>query len=252
MSEETGLLDNVPESEEVADPNTANAQAAGIDHQAAEEFEKPEWLPENFFDPKKGPKYEDLAKSYGELRKQFSQGKHKAPEDGNYDVKLFADKGVKEDDPVLGTYKEWAKEYGISQKAFESLAGKILDMAGEGAQQEVRSIEDERAALGPNADAIIRGMADWGRNLVRKGVWSDEDFKEFQVFGGTAAGLKAAMKLREAYEGRIPDLKAAPTDAQMSEQELQSMVGDPRYLKDPAYRAKVEKAFEQFYGGRAA
>jgi hypothetical protein len=110
----------------------------------------------------------------------------------------------------------------------------------------------ERKALGPNADALIKGTAEWGRNLVRKGVWSAEDYDEFRVFAGTAAGLRAAMKLREAYEGRIPDLRDTPSGGQMTEQELQGMVGDPRYLSDPAYRQKVERAFEQFYGGKAA
>lgn len=251
MSEETGLLDNVPETPEESDPSAASAQA-GMDHQAEEAIERPDWLPEKFFDPKKGAKYEDLAKSYGELEKQFRAGKHKAPEDGNYDIKIFADKGIKDDDQVVGAYKEWAKNFGISQQAFDALAGQVLSMAGESAEQKVFDIEEERKQLGPNADAVIRGMADWGRGLVRKGVWSEDDFKEFQVFGGTAAGLRAAMKLREAYEGRIPDMRATPPDSQMSEEELRSMVGDPRYNKDPAYRAKVERAFEQFYGSKAA
>lgn len=248
MSEDQGLLDNVS-----TEDNSENVDAqAGMDHQAEQTFERPEWLPENFFDPKKGPKYEDLAKSYGELRKLFSQGKHKAPEDGNYDIKLFADKGIKEDDKALGLYKNWAKEHGISQKAFEALAGSVLELAGDNATQTVRSLEDERKALGPNADAVIRGMADWGRGLVAKGVWGPDDFEEFKVFAGTANGLKAAMKLREAYEGRIPDLNVTPTEGQMSEGELQAMVADPRYQTDANYRAKVEKAFEKFYGGKAA
>lgn len=250
MAEETGLLDNVPETEESSDPNSVSAQA-GMDHQAEENIERPEWLPEKFFDPKKGAKYEDLAKSYGELEKQFRAGRHKAPEDGNYDIKLFAEKGIKEDDPVVGTYREWAKEHGISQKAFDDLAGKILGMAGENAQQQQISIEEERKALGPNADAIIKGMADWGRGMVRKGVWSQEDYDEFRVFAGTANGLRAAMKLREAYEGRIPDFRSTPVENQMTKEELEAMVGDPRYQSEPAYRQKVERMFEQYFGKAA-
>jgi hypothetical protein len=235
-----------------AEDTSGEEAQAGIEHQQEEVHERPEWLPENFFDPKKGPKYEDLAKSYAELRTKFSQGKHKAPEGGNYDIALFKDKGIKEDDGVLGAYKGWAAKHGISQDAFSDLAGTILGMAGDNAQQAVRSIEDERKALGPNADAVVRGMADWARGLVRKGVWGKDDFEEFKVFAGTANGLKAAMKLREAYEGRIPDMTVAATEGEVTEAELQNMVGDPRYEKDAAYRAKVEKAFERFYGGKAA
>ena len=252
MAEDASLLDNVPDTPDHPDPNSEAAQAASIDHMASTVEDRPEWLPEKFYDPKKGAKYEDLAKSYGELEKQFRAGKHKAPEDGNYDIKLFAEKGVKDDDPALAAYKGWAKEYGISQQAFDALAGTVLGMAGENAEQSVVNLDEERKSLGPNADAIIKGMADWGRGLVRKGVWSKEDYDEFRVFAGTAGGIKAAMKLREAYEGRIPDMRAVPTESGMSEDDLKSMVADPRYAKDPAYRAKVERAFEQFYGDKAA
>lgn len=244
MSEDTGLMDNVS----VEDESSATDAQEGMEHQAAEVHERPDWLPEKFFDAKSGAKYEDLAKSYGELEKQFRSGKHKAPEDGNYDISIFKDKGVPDDDAALAAYKSWAKEFGVSQKAFETLAGNILSLAGDKVQAQVRSIEDERKALGPNADAMIRGMADWGRGLVNKGVWSREDFEEFKVFAGTAQGMKAAMKLREAYEGRIPDMKSAPVETALSEEDLQAMVADPRYLKEPSYRVKVEKAFERFYG----
>jgi len=64
---------------------------------------------------------------------------------------------------------------------------------------------------------------------------------------GTARGLSALMKVREAFEGRIPiessPIEGAPTDA-----ELQSMVGDPKYQTDPAYRQKVERLFNARYG----
>jgi hypothetical protein len=65
--------------------------------------------------------------------------------------------------------------------------------------------------------------------------------------GGTAKGLKALMKLRESYEGmRIP-MNSTPIDGAASKEELYSMVGDPRYQNDPAYRKKVEKMFAQTF-----
>ena len=60
-----------------------------IEHRADEEvegepteeetFERPEFIPEKFWDDKEGPDLEKMMKSYDELQKQFSQGKHKAP-----------------------------------------------------------------------------------------------------------------------------------------------------------------------------
>jgi hypothetical protein len=108
-------------------------------------------------------------------------------------------------------------------------------------------LEAERRALGPNANAIINGMVDWARGLVNKGVWSAEDFDEFKIMGGTAKGMKALSKIRAAYEGRIPDGKEA-VDGMPTDLELQSMVGDPKYVSDPSYRQKVERLFQQRYG----
>ena len=65
--------------------------------------------------------------------------------------------------------------------------------------------------------------------------------------GGTASGMRAVMKMREAYEGRIP-VESAPVEGAPSKDELYAMVGDPKYKTDPAFRQKVEKMFQQYAG----
>jgi hypothetical protein len=116
-------------------------------------------------------------------------------------------------------------------------------------QQAQLSAKKEREALGPNADAIIGNMTSWARGMVQKGIWSGDDFEEYKVWGGTAQGMKALMKLRNTYEARIPieTLKNSGETA-MSDEELSSMVADPKYKVDAGYRAKVEKLFEKRYG----
>jgi len=184
---------------------------------------------------------EGIAKSWMDLRKMVSQGKHKAPADGKYDLAAFGN--TPDNDPVRQHVMGWAKDYGVSQAAFDALVGRVVEMGGEVSEQEVRSIAEERRALGNNADAIINGMVDWATGLVNKGVWSKDDFEEFKVMGGTARGIKALMKLRESYEGmRIP-LNVAPDDGAPSKDDLYQMVADPRYQSDPSFRKKVEKAF---------
>jgi hypothetical protein len=101
----------------------------------------------------------------------------------------------------------------------------------------------EMKKLGPNANAVIGGMVDWARGLVNKGVWGKDDFEEFKIMGGTAGGIRALMKLRESYEGRIP-IEVAPMEGAPSKEELYQMVGDPRYKTDAAYRQKVERLFQ--------
>jgi hypothetical protein len=245
-----GLLDSVS----VEDPNataSANPQAAEIQHLAPDTteqgkvpgapVERPEWLPENFWDADKGEaKYEAMAKSWGDLRKTISQGKHKAPAEGKYDTSAWGDGA--EENPMAQTLVGWAKEQGLSQAQFDDLVGKLKTQASEVMQGDMIDPAEEMKQLGPNANAVVDGMVNWARGLVQKGIWGADDFEEFKVMGGTAKGLKALMKVREAYEGRIP-IETSPIEGAPSKDELYQMVADPRYKSDPAFRQKVEKMF---------
>jgi hypothetical protein len=248
-SSDAGLLDSATITDE--NEGQQNPVATEIEHKVAPEedepLERPDWWPENFWKKDNSePDLEGIAKSWMDLRKQISQGKHKPPEDGKYDTSVFGD--TPEDDPVRNHVVGWAKEYGISQAAFDKLVGDVVAMGGDQQVQMQRTIAEEKAALGPNADVIINGMTDWARGLVRKGIWGKDDFEEFKVMGGTAKGILALSKLRETYEGtRIPK-ESVPVEGAPSKDELYAMVGDPKYQTDPAYRAKVEKLFLQNFG----
>jgi hypothetical protein len=243
----TGLLDNVQVNDETT---PANPQAAEIDHKAAapdapaadEPLERPDFWPENFWKKDSNePDLEGIAKSWSDLRKQISQGKHKAPADGKYDLKSFGDQA--DTNPIATTLSSWAKDNGLSQAAFDDLVGNLQTQAKEIMSGDMVDPAVEMKQLGPNAGAIVNGMVDWARGLVNKGVWSKDDFEEFKIMGGTARGITALMKVREAYEGRVPtqsmQLEGAP-----SKDELYQMVNDPKYKNDPAYRQKVEKMFQ--------
>lgn len=256
-SASTGLLDDVSASDSSQqDPAAAEKTVDHLakDPTAPETAERPEWLPENFWKEDK-PDYESMAKSWSDLRKMVSQGKHKAPADGNYDTKVFGD-GPLESNPLAPTVLDWAKKHGVSQGAFDDLVTQVRDMAAQitGNEEPAIDVQAEMKSLGPNAEAIKNGMVNWARGLVNKGVWSAEDFDEFKVMGGTARGLKALMKIRESYEGRIP-IESAPIDGAPTDAELQSMIGninDPNnpYVKDQAYRQKVERLYIQRYGSK--
>jgi len=212
------------------------------------EFEKPDWYPEKFWDDDEGPDLENLVKSYNELQKKFSQGKHKAPEE--YDTKMFAEANVSDDDELFTAYRDWAKENGISQQAFEDLAGKFISMAGQQEEMAEVSYKEEYKKLGPNADATIKSMTDWAQSLVRKGVWGQDDFEEFKIMGGTAQGLRALQKVRSYYGDQQIPIDVGPVEGLPSKEGLTAMVGKPEYANDPAYRQKVEKLFEQVYGNQ--
>lgn len=247
----SGLLDSVS----VADENTAaaaNPQAAEIDHKAADTtvpgqvpgapIERPEWLPENFWNADKGEaNYESMAKSWSDMRKLVSTGKHKAPADGKYDMSALGPDA--ENNPLASTVVDWAKEHGVSQAGFDDLVNKLKAKTGELNEANAIDTQAELKALGPNANAVIDGMVNWARGLVQKGIWGADDFEEFKVMGGTANGIRALMKLRESYEGRIP-VEVAPNENAPSKDDLYQMVADPRYKTDAAYRQKVEKMFQ--------
>lgn len=246
-----GLLDSVQVTDET---NAANPQAAEIDHKAPAPAAdqpltvpgtpktRPEYLPENFWDGEKGEaNYEALAKSWSDMRKIVSQGRHKAPADGKYDLKAFGEGA--ENNPIASTLVNWAKERGIGQEDFDQLVTGLQTQSKELMQADQIDPAKELAQLGPNANAMINGMVDWARGMVKKGIWGADDFEEFKVMGGTAKGLRALMKVREAYEGRIP-IESQPMEGAPSKEELYAMVADPKYKTDAAYRQKVEKLFK--------
>jgi hypothetical protein len=245
-SQPAGLLDGVEATEE---SQQEPSEASAVDHRADdsipedEPLDRPDWWPENFW--KEGePDLQGIAKSWMDMRKMVSQGKHKAPPEGKYSTEAFGENA--EQLPMVPVFTKWAAENGISQSAYDQLATQLNEMASEMNQGPEIDVQAELKSLGPNANAIKNGMVNWARGLVNKGVWGPEDFEEFKVMGGTARGLKALMKVRESYEGRIP-VESAPIDGAPTDQELQQMVGDPRYQTDVGYRQKVEKLFNQRY-----
>ena len=158
------------------------------------EFDRPDWFPEKFWNKEEGPDLENMAKSYNELQKKFSQGKHKAPEE--YDQKVFEGANIPEDDALYNTYMGWAKEHGISQAAFDELATAFIEQAGNEQELAQVSYQEEYAKLGKNADAAIKSATELGQSLVRKGVFSESDFEEYKIMAGTAQGIKVFQQLR--------------------------------------------------------
>jgi len=210
------------------------------------EYERPEWFPEKFWSEDDGPNIEALANSFKQMEAKFSKSNHKAPEE--YDTKVFSEANIGEDDELANAYTEWAKENGISQSAFNDLATKFISMAGQEQEMAEISYKEEYEKLGPNADMTIKSMTDWAQGLVRKGVWSEDDFEEFKIMGGTAQGIRALQKVRSYYGDQPVPVDVGPVEGMPSKEELASMVSKPEYLNDPAYRQKVEKMFDQVYG----
>jgi hypothetical protein len=243
-SSDVGLLDTATEVE--TEEGQQPEEISHLEEPKPEKQTRPDWWPENFWKADDDDPFdkESMVKSYNHYKKLVSQAKHKAPEDGNYDTSVFGN--TPEDDAMKSHVMNWAGEYGVSQAALDSLVQGVMDMAGEQEETIEVSIAEERKLLGPNADARINGMRKWADGLSQKGILSKEERDEFNIMAGTARGIAILEKIRSFSEPNIPINPTIQGDP-ISDAELDAMVGDPKYQEDPAYRAKVQKMFEERY-----
>jgi hypothetical protein len=213
-----------------------------------DEYERPEYFPQKFWDEKEGPDIEALVKSYNELQKKFSQGGHKAPKD--YDTNFLQEQQIDaKEDPLVKEYTDWAKKYGITQEAYEDLAKTFIDNNMAVAERTQADLVEQKKMLGNKADERIGSVMKFGDVLKDRGVLSDQELVEFDNMAGTALGVKVIEKIR-SYYGEQPIPTVEPTEELgMSKDEIRAMVADPKYGKDPAFTMKVEKLFEKAFPG---
>ena len=203
-----------------------------------EPLERPDYYPEKFWD-EDGPDVEKLAKSYAELEKKFKAGKHKAPEE--YDVSALADQGLDSDDPTVSVYQEWAKENGISQGAFEDLAGRVLALS----KDEQESVQyDQRAEmekLGANASEKIQMT----ERVLMKAPLNNSEREAIAYSLNNADAINAFLKYHQAITNENIPIKPTVATQSMTEQDLQSAINDPRWKSDAAWRTQMEQKWYQ-------
>lgn len=241
------------------DDKTAQAakDAAGANPPpAAEKATKPEWVPEKFWDTEKGEvKTEELAKSYGELEKKGSGRKAgdttpppAADADADAAKKIAERAGV--DFGALDT--EYATDGKLSDASYEKLSEKgfprdrvdayIAGVAAQGASL-MKAAHD--AAGGAEQFAAVQA---WAADNA-----SEADLKAYNELIGSGDTAKIAMAVQALTakhadaEGRQPSRViagsgngSAPGEKYDSRAQMTADMRDPRYKKDPAFRAQVE------------
>ena len=204
----------------------------------AEALERPDYYPEKFWNDD-GPDVEKLAKSYAELEKKFKSGKHKAPE--QYDVSGLSDQGMDADDPTVAVYQDWAKENGISQDAFEDLAGRVLGLS----QQEQESAEidqrNEIQKLGKNAQEKIQMVE---RSLMKASLTNSERDSLAQSLNN-ADSINAFVKYHQSLTNENIPIAPAVNQPDMTKADLEVAFADPRWKTDAPWRTKIEKQWMQ-------
>lgn len=201
-------------------------------------LERPEYYPAKFWD-EDGPDVEKLAKSYAELEKKFKSGKHKAPE--QYDISSLADQGLDSDDPTVAVYQDWAKENGISQDAFEDLAGRVLSMA----KDEQESVQyDQRAEmekLGSNASEKIQMT----ERILQKAPLNNSEREAIAYSLNNADSINAFLKYHQAITNENIPIKPVVDQQDFTREDLESAIADPRWKTDAAWRTKMERQWFQ-------
>jgi len=217
------------------DPDPSDVSPVETPESDDEPLTRPDYYPEKFWD-EDGPDVEKLAKSYNELQKKFSQGKHKAPEDG-YNLKDLVDAGLNPDDPTVSAYQDWAKENGISQAAFEDLASRVLQISGDVTQQLEYDRTQEMSRLGERAQEKIQ-MAE---RLLMKAPLSNNEREAMANSLDSADAINAFLKYHQALTNEGIPIQPAPSAPEMTREDLEAAIADPRWTTDTAFRSRIEK-----------
>lgn len=226
---------------------------------------RPEWLPEKFQSP------EDLAKAYAELEQKQSK-----PDD---DTPKPDDKQDKPDDkPTDDTPKspvevaiakasaEFEKAGDISSETVEELTKMGIDKAyieryvemAKAANKQAADRNEGQKGLSEDSIAEVMDIAGGKDSYLRMTEWIQDSLDETEVDAYNSAMDSQNLDLIRAtvrgYHARFQTANPSePTHLQgntgsgptvvpfQSVAQVQEAMSDPRYAKDPAYRAEVVK-----------
>ena len=254
----------------------ADAKDDADEKPAGDLAERPDHVPEQFWNPDKGEvRVEALAKSYEDLRKETNRlrsdkGKGEALEtaeaylegftlsttrgDGDNVESLDRVRKFNADDPALMALAKVAKNLGLSKADFEKgLTDFLFDINSQ--LPAPIDFDAEREKLGGKKEASIRIGTNkrWLKSLQTSGELNEAELGRGIALCSDALGVQLMDKLRTMTgEAPIPLGGGIVPDGAKSMAELQAMQADPLY-RDPgpkgdAYRAKVDAEFVKSVG----
>ena len=244
-----------------------------------EKAERPDWLPEQFWDPvKAAPRLEALNKSYTDARAELSrlQGKGKdkplekaddyvkdwkMPELGD-DVPVERLGEVRPDDVLVMAVAEAARAEGLGPEAFNRMIGKLMGTVAQNMPEPV-NIAEQRALLGGKEKAakVSGAVRTWVSGMVGSdvsGLSEDEASALLGAVGKNALAMRAIAKIRASSGEQPIPMDSTETGSAMTPEEAYQLRGKKdekgRVLYDQpgsdgdAHRAKVDRVFEQVFG----
>lgn len=228
---------------------------------AAKAGQRPDYLPEQFWDPAaKAPRTDSLVKAWKDTATELKalKGAKGAPPAKAEDYAFERPKDLPAhllqdpaNDADLKVIREAAHAAKLTQAQFEALASSYFAKAAEIVQPPIDPIEEIKK-LGENGTQVADTVFAWIDGLRAGEVLSQAEVDEIVSLGSTADGMRALNKLRE-HAGGQPIPVGAPVGASSyTADELYAMVGTKEYHNNPTERARIDKLFENHFGSAPA
>ncbi len=225
---------------------------------------RPADVPEKFWDEEAGSiRVDALLKSYRELEKKLSRMVSMPGEDTDEEERMrflraigvpeTADEyAIEERHPLVTLDKDVnarLHKAGFTpaqvQLVYDLAAERLLPLIAEAAQmfEAEREIARLREHFGGDErwQRAARQLSAWGRANLSPAV--------FEALSSTAAGVLALNTMMEKGEPTL--VRSAEPEAGLSEEELRTMMRDPRYWRkrDPDFVARVSDGFRRLFPG---
>lgn len=204
-------------------------------------------IPEPFFDKEnKTLNLKALLKSQADLRRKVGTVE-KAP-----DAYVF-DGLTEKDQPMIDALDAFGHQNGVSQEKMNGLLT-LLGAAGKDYEAKIREAgEFELDRLfGEEREERAKAASEWAKGIV------GDTFKDDPAMTGfinniertpyVAAIVDAIKRAVGNVRPAVPQSAAAkPVSTKKTQAQLDSMIADERYGKDPAFTEEVDRAFEAAY-----
>ena len=244
----------------MADDN-ANAPVAT---EESSEVTKPEYVQDKFWNTESNQvNIENLASSYNSLEAKLGSRTEDLTKQIRTDIEAEKLKNVpesyklnvpemdntkltiNEDMPIVKWWGETAKEAGLSQEQYDNGVKAFVNNA----VADLPNPELEKQKLGDNGKERVEAASMWSKKHL-----SPEGFNTIQDLASTADGVKVVEELMKLTKDSTMPSSNTAIDAQATQDDLKSMLNDPRYWdsnkRDPGYVRRVTELYEKAYKGQ--
>lgn len=257
-------------------PPASGSDTASVDGTPADKPQRPEGVPEKFWDAEKGEvRVDDLVKSYTELEKARAKPAEKPGEGGDADSNDGDDGEGGEGDkdskaPVdmatlastIAAHREAMTEKLVAGEALEDSDYKPFEDIGF-TRDDIDAFVEGQKALGQLARAEVfkeaggeeayKAMIEWARESYTEDEVAvyDRDINSTDpaVRLNAARGLAARYAQANGRDGKSVTAKGSERGAEIfrSKAEMVKAMSSPDYAKDPAYRESVARKVRASY-----